>query len=65
MGIKALACPNLNYHGETYVKADGKYYRVVTGFTGPKPRSYVIEEVTYEDINSIAADNYFDMNYFK
>ena len=49
LGIKAEPC-NQDYHGETIVKADGKYYTVVTGYKEPKPRGYMIYQIETDDI---------------
>lgn len=49
VGVKAQACRSIEAHGMTVVKADGKYYLVVTGYEGSKPRDfsmYEIDEVT-------------------
>ena len=46
MGMKAEPCGKFEYHGETLVKVDGTYYIVITGFDEPRPRRYVITEVT-------------------
>ncbi len=49
VGVKAQACRSIEAHGMTVVKADGKYYLVVTGYEGSKPRAfsmYEIDEVT-------------------
>lgn len=49
VGIKAVAC-DVNHHGQTIVKADGKYYMVVTGYKEPRPRSYMVYEIETDDI---------------
>ena len=49
IGVKAQACRSIEAHGMTVVKADDKYYLVVTGYEGTKPRDfsmYEIDEVT-------------------
>ncbi|MFG6330053.1 MAG: hypothetical protein K1W06_11405 [Lachnospiraceae bacterium] len=61
MGIKAQACNNLDYHGETLVQADGKIYIVVTGYDEPRPRHYIIYDLN-ED--KIIEDNIVLMGYF-
>jgi hypothetical protein len=63
-GIKALACNETSYHGKTLVKADGKMYIVVTGFDEPKPRRYMIMELTEQTLQNVAADNGIDLLYF-
>lgn len=64
MGIKAVACGNIDYHGQTLVKADGIFYMVVTGYNEPKPRKYTIYEMTTEGIEKLADDNHIDLTYF-
>lgn len=32
MGVKARACGNIDYHGQTLIKAEGKYYIITTGY---------------------------------
>lgn len=46
MGIKARACGNFDYHGQTLIKLEGKFYIITTGYNEPKPRSYSITEVS-------------------
>lgn len=65
LGIKALPCSSIDYHGQTLVKADGKFYMVVTGFNEPKPRSYFIYEVSDDELKTIARDNNIWLGYFK
>ena len=58
MGMKAEPCGEFEYHGETLVKADGTYYIVITGFDEPRPRRYVITEVTDQSqLQKIMDDN--------
>lgn len=58
MGIKAEPCGEFEYHGETLVKADGIYYIVITGFDEPRPRRYVITEITDQSqLQKIMDDN--------
>lgn len=54
-GIKAQGC-SFEYHGETIVKADGKYYMVITGYNEPKPRSYAIYEIVTDDMESFCKE---------
>jgi hypothetical protein len=64
-GIKACACNNLNYHGETLVQAEGKLYIVTTGYDEPLPRTYNIREVTTKaSFDTICAANNIDASYF-
>lgn len=65
MGIKAAACGNLDAHGKTLVYADGKFYVVVTGFNEPKPRQYLIYEISGEALDDLAEQNNFDLDYFR
>jgi hypothetical protein len=63
-GIKALACLGENYDGDTLVKADGKMYIVVTGFDEPKPRRYMIMEMTEQTLRNVAEGSRIDLSYF-
>ncbi|MBO5089206.1 MAG: hypothetical protein J6C01_11060 [Lachnospiraceae bacterium] len=65
LGIKAAACRNLDYHGKTLVVADGVVYMVVTGFDEPRPRGYLISEVSEEGLKKICEDNGFLIDYFQ
>lgn len=65
MGIKAVACRNLDDHGKTLVYADDKFYVIVTGFNEPKPRRYGIYEISGEDLENLAGKNKFDLDYFR
>lgn len=64
MGIKAVACRNIDYHGQTLVKADGIFYMVITGYNEPKPRQYLIYEMTAEGVEKVADENNIDLAYF-
>lgn len=48
LGLRAAACPDLEAHGDTVVRADGKVYLVTTGYQGNKPRYYQIVEMSRE-----------------
>lgn len=61
MEIKARACGNFDYHGQTLIKAERKYYVITTGYNEPKPRSYSITEVSGADLEKIMADNHLKM----
>jgi hypothetical protein len=63
-GLKALACLGENYDGKTLVKADGKMYIVVTGFNEPKPRKYMIMELTEKTLQNVAEGSRIDLSYF-
>ena len=65
MGIKVAGCGNLNAHGKTLVYADGKFYVIVTGFNEPKPRPYGIYEINGRDLEDLADENNFDLDYFR
>jgi hypothetical protein len=63
-GIKALACLGDDYHGKTLVKAEGKMYVVVTGFNEPKPRKYMIMELSETSLQNVAEGSRIDLSYF-
>ncbi len=65
MGIKAAACGNLDAHGKTLVYADGKFYVIITGFNEPKPRQYLIYEISGEALDELAEQNNFDLDFFR
>ncbi len=65
MGIKAVACRNLDDHGKTLVYADGRFYVIVTGFNEPKPRPYGIYEISGGALEVLAEKNKFDLDYFR
>ncbi|MEH2943131.1 hypothetical protein VSQ32_09745 [Lachnospiraceae bacterium KK002] len=64
MGIKAAACGNLDAHGKTLVYADGRFYVIITGFNEPKPRQYMIYEISGESLEDLAKQNNFNLDYF-
>ncbi len=64
VGLKAEACRSLDAHGETVVRAGDKVYMVVTGFGGPKPREYMIYEISREIVDKISKENGLHANYF-
>ncbi len=65
MGIKASGCRNLDAHGKTLVYADGKFYVIVTGFNEPKPRQYMVYEISGEALDELAEQNNLDLDYFR
>lgn len=65
MGIKARACGEFDYHGQTLIKAEGKFYLITTGFDEPRPRSYSISEVSGKDLEKIMEDNHLRMWMFE
>lgn len=64
MGIKAVACRDLDAHGETLVWADKSFYVIITGYNEPKLRKYSIYEISDEALEELAAKNNIDLNYF-
>lgn len=64
MGIKAQACNNPGYHGETLVQADGNFYIVVTGYDEPEPRHYMVYDMPEDKINKIMEENTIFKEYF-
>ncbi len=64
IGLKACACYQFEDHGETIVKADGVLYLVITGFNEPKPRQYMVAELTAESFADYAERNHIDPAYF-
>ena len=64
IGLKACACYQFEDHGETIVKADGVLYLVITGFNEPKPRQYMVTELTAESFADYAERNHIDPAYF-
>ena len=57
VGVKAQACRGIEAHGMTVVKSDGKFYLIVTGYEGTKPRDYTMYEIS-EDIVRIYCEKY-------
>lgn len=45
IGVKAQACGSIEAHGMTVVQADGKFYLIVTGYEGTKPRDFSMYEI--------------------
>lgn len=65
MGLKAVGCRNLDAHGKTLVYADDKFYVIITGFNEPKPRQYMIYEISGEVLDELAKQNNLDLDYFR
>ncbi|MCI8748280.1 MAG: hypothetical protein HFH67_10515 [Lachnospiraceae bacterium] len=65
MGIKAQACNNLDYHGETLVQADGNFYIAVTGYDEPRPRHYMVYETDKAAIGKIIENNSILIKHFE
>ena len=63
LGLRAAACPSLDSHGMTVVRADDKVYLVTTGFTGKKPRYYEVREISRETFDEINEENHIDPDY--
>ena len=57
LGLKACACGDFEYHGCTVVVADGKNYMIVTGYNEPRPRSYMMYELSEADLEKVKAEN--------
>lgn len=53
MGIRACACNDFDFHGQTLVKIGDKYYLIITGFNEAKPRSYMITETSETDAKKL------------
>ena len=64
IGIRAIACRDLDAHGQTLVKADGRGYLVRTGFGGRKPRYYEIDELTDKEFDGLCEKNNINPEYF-
>lgn len=64
MGIKAVACRDLDAHGETLVWADKNFYVIITGYNEPKPRKYTIYEISGKALEELTEENNIDLNYF-
>ena len=64
IGIQAVACRDLDAHGHTLVKADGRGYIVRTGFGGKKPRYYEIDELTEKEFDKLCEKNNINPEYF-
>lgn len=45
LGVKAQACRGVEAHGMTVVKAEGRFYLIITGYAGTKPRDYTMYEI--------------------
>ena len=52
VGVKAQECRSIEAHGMTVVKADGKFYLIVTGYEGTKPRDYSMHEIDEATVRS-------------
>lgn len=52
IGVKAQACRSVNAHGMTVVQADGKFYLIITGYEGKKPRDYSMYEIDEATVRS-------------
>ena len=46
------ACGSIDAHGMTVVQADGKFYLIVTGFGGTKPRYFSMHEIDEATVRS-------------
>lgn len=63
LGLHAAACPDLDSHGDTVVRADGKVYLVTTGYQGEKPRYYQIVEMSRELFDKRNEKNHINPEY--
>lgn len=63
LGLRAAACPDLDSHGDTVVRADGKVYLVTTGYRGEKPRYYQIVEMSRELFDQRNEKNHINPEY--
>lgn len=63
LGLRAAACPDLDSHGDTVVRADGKVYLVTTGYQGEKPRYYQIVEMSRELFDKRNEKNHINPEY--
>lgn len=63
LGLRAAACPDLDSHGDTVVRADGKVYLVTTGYQGEKPRYYQIAEMSRELFDRRNEKNHINPEY--
>lgn len=63
VGLKAAACRSLDAHGQTIVRAGDKVYMVITGFDEPKPREYMIYEISRETFDKLNGENKIDPEY--
>lgn len=52
IGVKAQACRSIDAHGMTVVQADGKFYLIVTGYAGTKPRDFTMYEIDEATVRS-------------
>ena len=65
MGVKAVPCCSIDYHGKLIVKYNDDYYMFTTGFNEPKPRSYMMYKIEEEYLEKIFKDNRITEEMFK
>ena len=65
IGIKAGACRNVEYHGQTLVLTDGSYHLVVTGYDMPRPRGYSIFDVPENEVSQLMEERQVIKSYFR
>lgn len=65
IGIRAGACRNVKYHGQTLVLADGSYHLVVTGYDMPRPRGYSISDVPEDEVAQLMEEREVIKSYFR
>lgn len=63
LGLRAAACPDLDSHGDTVVRADSRVYLVTTGYQGEKPRYYQIVEMSRELFDKRNEKNHINPEY--
>ena len=56
IGIKAQACGSIDAHGMTVAQCDGKFYLIVTGYAGEKPRTYTMYEIDETTVRKYCED---------
>lgn len=64
IGVKAQACRGIEAHGMTVVKADGKFYLIVTGYEGTKPRDYTMYEISEAAVRTYCEKYDMSESYF-
>ena len=65
IGIRAGACRNVKYHGQTLVLAEGSYHLVVTGYDMPRPRGYSISDVPEDEVAQFMEERQVIKSYFR
>ena len=55
----------LMHMGKRWSMPTTGFYVIITGFNEPKPRQYMIYEVSGEALDELAEKNNFDLDYFR